>query len=193
MRPISRGVGVDVNEPLAGRGDLEQRVALRGGLRHPPADKQNEVGRFDPRVKLWIDRETDLARKVRMLAVERAGARNEPATGSAKRSAKRAKSALALLVHPAPPRMAMGRSAAQQHLLRFGHLRGARPDWDSLDAGGVGDCGHLGQHVLGQRDDDWPGSSLHGDVKGALHDLRVSASALSISVAHLAVEPKKAR
>ena len=68
--------------------------------------------------------------------------------------------------------MTIGRSAAHKQLLQFGHLRLAGPGLDRLDARRVGDRGHLGQHVLRQRDHDRAGPALHRDVKGARDDFR---------------------
>ena len=74
-----RGVGVDVHQPLRWSGNAEQRIALRRRLRHPPANQKNEIGRFDARFQLGIDREADFAGEIVVLAVE--GARAAKGTG----------------------------------------------------------------------------------------------------------------
>ncbi len=164
------GIRVDVNEPLAGRGDLEEFVGLRGGFRHPPSDKHNEVSLFDPRAKFWIDRQTNLARIVRMVAVEKAGP-SERARDRKREALGKASEIRCSLWRPSSAAEdGDGPLGRGQQRLEIPDLRGARPDWNSLDAGGVRDFRPLDQHVLGKRDDNWPGSSLHGDVKGALHD-----------------------
>ena len=80
-----------------------------------------------------------------------------------------------------------------QHFLQFGHLGLPRPDRGGLDAQSVGDGGEIGQHVLGQRDHDRAGPTLHRDVPGALDDLGDLRGLAGSPSTHFAVEPKKAR
>ena len=47
-------VGVNVNEALPRSGNVEQRIALRRGLRHAPADEHHDIGVLDARLELRI-------------------------------------------------------------------------------------------------------------------------------------------
>ena len=98
--------------------------------------------------------------------------RKEPVTGKSKRSANRAKAALARLVHPPSAKNGDRPFGRPQHLLQFGHLRKARPDRDPLGARRVRHGRHFRQHVLGQRDHDRARPALHRNVKRALDNLR---------------------
>ena len=165
------GVGMDVDQPLPRRRNLEQRIALRRRLRHPAADQQHQIRRFDPRFELGIDGEADLAGEIVVLAVEGAGA--------AKRAHDRQVEALgepgeggARPLGPSAPAEDGDRPIRRpQHLLQFGHLRQARPDRGRLDPGRVGHGGHFRQHVFGQRDHHRAGPALHRRVERALDDL----------------------
>ena len=84
------GVGMDVDELLARRRNVEQRVGLRRHLRHAAADQEDEIGRFDAGLQLRIGSDADFAGKVGMVAVEqrlRGEKRPRPAGRSVRRSA----------------------------------------------------------------------------------------------------------
>ena len=68
------GIGVNVNQSLPRLGNGEQRIALRGRLRHAPADQQHEIGAFDARLEPRIGGDADLAGVIGVLAVEHARA-----------------------------------------------------------------------------------------------------------------------
>ena len=146
------GVGMDVDEPLARRGDAEQRVALRRRLRHAAADQQHEIGRFDPRLELRIDGDADLAGEIGMVAVDDARAAERAATGRSKRSANRAKAALARSVQPPPPTMTIGRFAAHSIFCSSAICVWPGQIGAGSTRGASATRGHFGQHVLGQRD-----------------------------------------
>ena len=163
---------MDVHELLLWGWNAEQSIGLRRRLRHAPADKKDKIGRFDARFELGIDRESDFAGEIVMLAVEGArtakGARDRQieALGEAGEGGARA-------LGPSAPAENGDRPLRRpQHLLQFGHLRQARPDRNRLRARGVLDRGHFRQHVLGQRDHDGAGPALHRNVERALDNFR---------------------
>ena len=165
------GVGVDVDEALTGRWNVEQRIALGGRLRHAAADEHDEVGPLDPRLELRIGGEADLAGIIVVFPVEGAG----PAEGSGDRQVEafgEAREGRARAF--APARSAEDRDrvfGAPEHLLQLGHLREARPDRRRRGARSVRRRRGLNQHVLRQRDHHRARPSLHGDVERALDDL----------------------
>ena len=67
-------VPMHMHQILAGRGDVEERVALRGNLRHAPADQQHEIGGLDARAQFRVRPDGELARIVRMIAGKEHGA-----------------------------------------------------------------------------------------------------------------------
>ena len=166
------GVGVDMHEALARLRNAEQRIGLRRRLRHAPANQKNKIGRFDARFQLGIDREADLAGKVVVLAVERARAPKRACDGQVEAFGEPGEGGAGSL-GPSPSAKNGDRPFGRpQHLLQFGHLREARPDRDPLGARSVRHGRHFRQHVLGQRNHDWPRPPLHRDVKRALDNLR---------------------
>ena len=74
-------VGVDMHQPLARRGNVEQRIGLRRRLRHPPTHQQYKISGFDAHFQLGIDGEADFAGKIVMLPVERARAAKRAGDG----------------------------------------------------------------------------------------------------------------
>ena len=61
---------MDVDELLARRRNIEQRVGLRRHFRHSAADEQHEIGRIDAALQLRIGSDADFAAIVGMVAVE---------------------------------------------------------------------------------------------------------------------------
>ena len=118
-----RGVGVDVHQPLARRGNAEQRIALRRRLRHPPADQQNKIGRFDARFQLGIDREADFAGEIVVLAVERARAAKRAGDRQVEAFGEPGEGGARSLGPSAPAENGDRPLRRPQHLLQFGHLR----------------------------------------------------------------------
>ena len=97
-----------------------------------------------------------------------------------KRSAKRAKAALARSVQPAPPRIAIGRSAL--HSIFCSSAICASPGQIGVGAtrGASATSARLDEHVLRQRDHDRARPSLHGDVERAVDDLGNLGRALDL-------------
>ena len=163
-------VGMDVDHPLARRGNVEQRIALRRRLRHPAADEQHQIGRFDARLQLGIDGVADLAGEIVVLAVEGARAPKRPNDRQIEALGEPDEGGARPLGPTAPAEDGDRPLRRPQHLLQFGHLGQARPDRSRLDARRVERFGRFRQHVFGQRDHHRAGPALHRDVERALDD-----------------------
>ena len=164
-------VGVDVDEVLAGRGNVEQSITLRGRFRHAAADQHDEVGGLDPGPELRVGGEADFSGIIVMLPVEGAGPAERADDGHVEAFGE-SREGRARPIGPACSAEDGDRAlGAPQHLLQFGHLREPGPDRRRRDARGVGDLRALDEHVLRQRDHDRSRPSLHGDVEGAMDDL----------------------
>ena len=89
------------------------------------------------------------------------------ATGSAKRSEKRANAAKADFRPAAAAEQRDRALGGPQQLLQSAHIREARPALNRLEGGGVGHRDALGEHVLRQRDHHRPRPAVAGGMEGA--------------------------
>ena len=138
--------------------DAEQRVGLAGDLRHAGAESEHQIGALNARHQLRVHAEAEVARIRRVIGEKSIWRRNVQATGSAKASAKRAKPAR-LSDQRLPPSSTIGCSGALDQLVQLGHLLRDGAVSIGLKRGRIGDRRHVGQHILGQRDDHRAGTA----------------------------------
>ena len=154
-------------------GNVEQRVALGRHLAQAPADQQHQVGTLDARQQLRVRRRCRHRRRSRDAAHRTNDRRRKVvATGSAKRSAKRASAAQAASDQRLPPTSAIGRLRSPQQLLQPAHVGQARPGFRRLECGRIRHHRALGQHVLRQRDHHRARAAVAGGVEGARDHFR---------------------
>lgn len=174
------GVGMHVDEHLAGARAVERRVALRRHLAEPRAHDQHDVGLLEARDQRRRAGRADVAsvgaraRRQQVLAAERDRRGDAVRLGEGDRLA-------AALVGPA--------RAADEHQRLLGagedlaHARDVRRGRGGAmrDMGlGVARVRGVDEHVLGQRQHDGPRTAGGRDVEGARHVLGDALDAVDL-------------
>ena len=166
------GARIRMHERDLRRRDVEQRIALRRHLAEPPPHHDDEIGRLDARQELRVRADAEVAgvrrmqRVEQMEAAERGDHRQSEALGEALNArAGTGRPAAAAEDHERP-------RCGPDQLLQPRHFREARPGLDRLRRRHVGDRNPLGEHVLGQRDDDRSRPPAGRGMERARDDLR---------------------
>ncbi len=161
------GVGVDVDERLAGMVGRDQSIAVGGRLAEPRADGEDQVGVADALLQLRVGAVAELAGidlaavADRVLAAEGGGDRDAVAEGEIGEMVRGAR---------APVGAADDRDRVGRVLQQFEHRldrAGVGLLGERRDARAVGHVDLVAQHVLGQRQHDRAGPAGGRDPVGA--------------------------
>ena len=147
-----------VDERLARLGRLEQRVPARRHLAEAPADREHEVGVAQPCGDRLVHRDAEHADVARRAVVDEVLAAERTRDGKLVRLAERLHVAARLAPSSRPRRRRRAVARRRRAARAAARDRPARGSTDGgLDARCVGDIRLLGEHVLGEREDDRPG------------------------------------
>ena len=164
-------VVVDVDEGLARPRHVEEREALARGLAQARADGEDEVGALDPLGEPGVGADADMAGVAgvvvaqEVLAAEAAG-RGQVVGGEEPLQRRGAGGGPAAAPQDGDRPLGPGQQPAQ-----LGHGRGIGRGGERFGAPAVGHARQVGQHVLGQGQDDRAGTAGQGGGEGAVDEL----------------------
>jgi hypothetical protein len=159
--------GMDVHERHLRPRNVEQRVALRRQFAHAAADQHDQVRGFDAVDEPRIGTDAEIACITGMQRIEEM----QPAKGRADRKRvllRKARDAIACLLRPAAAAQDQYRRPRGAEKLReLLHLRRPGRGLDRQICRRIIDADTLGQHVLGQADDDRPRPAVRRRIESA--------------------------
>jgi hypothetical protein len=161
-----------MHERLAGAGQIDERIALRGNFTQTAADEQNEIRGLDARNELRIGADAEIAGIAFVTRVEHVAAAERSGDRQRKFLRKMHERRTGGFVPTAAAGDHDGPLCRGEQLLQPRHVGGAGPGFHRREGRRIRRCDALDQHVLWQRDHHRAGAAAGGGVEGARDDFR---------------------